>query len=214
MARPRKSERDAADVRIIEAFWACLETTRLADVTVSTVTKCAGVNRGTFYYHFRDLDELLERAIEREFNSQALLPNIFDLITGALGPASATVLVQQRTQRAGLLIDRGGLDVLSTQIKRLVRQMWKAVLCDDDEQLKPETLFVIEYTTSGIIGLIANDTMRETAQASPEALNTFLRSNSLFLLAQIEHAQGIPHDIVLARVQATRRAARIGQADD
>lgn len=209
MARPRKSDGAAADDKLIEAFWDCLGQTRLPDISISAITKRANLNRGTFYYHFHDLDELLEQAIEREFDSHQLLLSIFDLIAGTPDPASAATLVQQRTQRAGLFIDRGGLDVLSLHIKRLVRQMWTAILCDEGQQLKPETLFVIEYTTSGIIGLIANDEMRKTAQSSPEALNSFLKSNSAFLLGQIERAQGVPHEIALTRIQATRRASRI-----
>lgn len=205
MGRPHKNECNAADTRLIDAFWICLEAMRLQDITISIITKNAKVNRGTFYYHFRDMDELVERAIEREFRSQELLPSIFDLITGTPGSAPAVALAQQRMQHTGLLIDRGGLDVLSSQIKQLVRQMWTAVLCDEGEQLKPETLFIIEYTTSGIIGLIANNDTRESVQKNPDALNCFLKRNSAFLLEQIGNAQGLPRDIVIERIRATHR---------
>lgn len=112
-------------------------------------------------------------------------------------------------QRLSLLIDRGGLDVLSMQIKRLVRQTWTAILCAEGESLKPETLFIIEYTTSGTIGLIANEAMRASAQTSPDALNGFLARNSAFLLEQIGNAQGVPRNIILERIHATRRVSRL-----
>lgn len=112
-------------------------------------------------------------------------------------------------QRLSLLIDRGGLDVLSTQIKRLVRQTWTAILCAEGESLKPETLLIIEYTTGGIIGLIANETMRASAQTSPDALNGFLARNSAFLLEQIGNAQGVPRNIILERIHATRRVSHL-----
>lgn len=198
-----------ANAKLIDAFWACLEDHRLADITISAITKSAELNRGTFYYHFRDIDDLTARAIEVEFNSQALLPGIFDLIAGAPGSITAIELVQQRMQRLSLLIDRGGLDVLSMQIKRLVRQTWTAILCAEGESLKPETLFIIEYTTSGTIGLIANEAMRASAQTSPDALNGFLARNSAFLLEQIGNAQGVPRNIILERIHATRRVSRL-----
>ena len=135
MARPRKSGHASANAKLIDAFWACLEDHRLADITISAITKSAELNRGTFYYHFRDIDDLTARAIEVEFNSQALLPGIFDLIAGAPGSITAIELIQQRMQRLSLLIDRGGLDVLSMQIKRLVRQTWTAILCAEGESL-------------------------------------------------------------------------------
>ena len=206
MARPRKSEHASANAKLIDAFWACLEDHRLTDITISAITKSAELNRGTFYYHFRDIDDLTARAIEVEFNSQALLPGIFDLIAGAPGSITAIELIQQRMS---LLIDRGGLDVLSMQIKRLVRQTWTAILCAEGESLKPETLFIIEYTTSGTIGLIANEAMRASAQTSPDALNGFLARNSAFLLEQIGNAQGVPRNIILERIHATRRVSRL-----
>lgn len=93
MARPRKSEHASANAKLIDAFWACLEDHRLTDITISAITKSAELNRGTFYYHFRDIDDLTARAIEVEFNSQTLLPGIFDLIAGAPGSITAIELV-------------------------------------------------------------------------------------------------------------------------
>lgn len=180
MARPRKSEHASANAKLIDAFWTCLEDHRLTDITISAITKSAELNRGTFYYHFRDIDDLTARAIEVEFNSQALLPGIFDLIAGAPGSITAIELIQQRMQRLSLLIDRGGLDVLSMQIKRLVRQTWTAILCAEGESLKPETLFVIEYTTSGIIGLIANETMARPRKPRPTRSTASLRATPRF----------------------------------
>lgn len=212
MARPRKCEHVFADEKLIDSFWACLADYRLSDITISTITRKAELNRGTFYYHFQDMDDLTARAIEREFDSQALLFSIFDLITGAPGCTPAAQLMQKRMQKLVLLVEHGGLDVLSTQVKRLVRQMWSAVLCNSGESLKPETLFIIEYTTSGIIGLIANDAMRASVQSSPDALNGFLKRNSAFLLEQIGNAQGVPRDIIIERVLATRRLSHLGIA--
>ena len=51
MARPRKSEHDSANAKLIDAFGACLEDPRLTDITISAITKSAELNRGTFYYH-------------------------------------------------------------------------------------------------------------------------------------------------------------------
>lgn len=49
MARPRKSERDAAGIRLANAFWTLLEHHRLANITVGMVAEQAELNRGTFY---------------------------------------------------------------------------------------------------------------------------------------------------------------------
>ncbi len=40
------------------------ETRDLGSLTVHDITRKAGVNRATFYQHYRDRDELLEEAID------------------------------------------------------------------------------------------------------------------------------------------------------
>ena len=209
MARPRKRDCSSAADKLIDALWTCLESNRLSGITVSTVTKCAGLNRGTFYYHFRDMDDLTAHAIEREFNANALLPSIFDLITGVPSTTPAAQLVADRMRNLSLLVDGGGMDVLSTQVKQLVRQMWTAILCNDGESLKPETTLIIEYTTNGILGILANETMRATVQQSPDAFDDFIKHNSTFLLSQIGRAQDVPLNIIVERIQATRRVSRL-----
>lgn len=51
--------------------------------------------------------------------------------------------------------------------------------------------------------------MRASAQTSPDALNGFLARNSAFLLEQIGNAQGVPRNIILERIHATRRVSRL-----
>ena len=44
---------------MIEAFWQLLENNQLHEISVGMIVAKAGCNRGTFYYHFADKDELL-----------------------------------------------------------------------------------------------------------------------------------------------------------
>lgn len=197
MARPRKSERDAAGIRLANAFWTLLEHHRLANITVGMVAEQAELNRGTFYYHFKSMDDLIDRAIEDEvLGNESVMQNVFDLIAG-----SSTV------DSLETLINQGGMDLFSVKIKRLVFATWKAILCDDGEELAPNTRLIIEYSTSGIIGIITYGARHETESTSPEFFLSFVKNNSEFLVNQIGIAQGIPRDAVLERVRATLRIA-------
>ncbi len=49
------------------AFFKLLETKPYKKITVSDVTALAGVNRMTFYYHFKDIDDLVLKCIEEKF---------------------------------------------------------------------------------------------------------------------------------------------------
>ena len=49
------------------AFFKLLETKPYKKITVSDVAAAAGLNRMTFYYHFKDIDDLVIKTIEENF---------------------------------------------------------------------------------------------------------------------------------------------------
>lgn len=121
MARPRKSERDAAGIRLANAFWTLLEHHRLANITVGMVAEQAELNRGTFYYHFKSMDDLVDRVIEDEIlGNESVMQNVFGLIAGSSTVDSLETLINRKTDRFALLINQGGMDLFSVKIKRLV----------------------------------------------------------------------------------------------
>lgn len=52
---------------LYDAFFKLLAERPYKKITVSDVTQECGINRMTFYYHFKDLNELVERAFEEKF---------------------------------------------------------------------------------------------------------------------------------------------------
>lgn len=48
--------------KLMDSFWMLASNKGIHRVTVSAVTKSAGVNRSTFYEYFSDIDELLEHS--------------------------------------------------------------------------------------------------------------------------------------------------------
>ena len=50
------------------AFFKLLADRPYKKITVSDVTQECGINRMTFYYHFKDLNDLVERAFEERFS--------------------------------------------------------------------------------------------------------------------------------------------------
>ena len=208
MARPRKSERDAADIRLANAFWTLLERNRLADITVGMVAEQAELNRGTFYYHFKSMDDLVDRVIESEIlGNGSILQNMLSLIAGSSTANGFEAFIKQDMERIALLIKQGGMDSFSIKIKCLMFGTWKAILCDEGEELSPSTRMIIEYSTSGVIGIIAYGALHGSGEVPPEFFLSFAKNNSDFLVRQIGIAQGIPREAVLERVRATLRIA-------
>ena len=208
MARPRKSERDTADISLANAFWALLEHHRLANITVGMVTEQAELNRGTFYYHFKSMDDLVDRAIEDEvLGNGSVLQNMLSLVAGSSTAIGFEAFTKHDMEKIVLLIKQGGIDSFSIKVKRLMFGTWKAILCDEGEELSQSTRMIIEYSTSGVIGIIAYGALHESGEAPPDFFLSFAKNNSDFLVRQIGIAQGIPHEAVLERVRTTLRIA-------
>lgn len=61
---------------IKEAFIQLLATKSLEDITISQLTKKAGVNRSTFYLHYLDKQDFLEQLKEETFHPKEALESI------------------------------------------------------------------------------------------------------------------------------------------
>ena len=208
MARPRKSERGTADIRLANAFWALLEHHRLANITVGMVTEQAELNRGRFYCHFKSMGDLVDRVTEDEvLGNGSVLQNMLSLVAGSSTANGFEAFIKHDMERSALLIKQGGMDSFSIKIKCLMFGTWKAILCDEGEELSPSTRMIIEYSTSGVIGIIAYGALHGSGEVPPEFFPSFAKSNSDFLVRQIGIAQGIPHEAVLERVRTTLRIA-------
>lgn len=170
MARPRKSERDAAGIRLANAFWTLLEHHRLANITVGMVAEQAELNRGTFYYHFKSMDDLVDRVIEDEIlGNGSILQNMLSLVAGSSTANGFEAFIKQDIERIALLIKQGGMDSFSIKIKCLMFGTWKAILCDEGEELSPSTRMIIEYSTSGVIGIIAYGALHGSGEVPPSS---------------------------------------------
>ncbi|MBQ3017568.1 MAG: TetR/AcrR family transcriptional regulator C-terminal domain-containing protein [Clostridia bacterium] len=52
---------------LIESFFTLLKKRSLKKITVSDITNECGVNRMTFYYHFENINDLIQKAFEKRF---------------------------------------------------------------------------------------------------------------------------------------------------
>lgn len=60
MARKADHSREETKHAIIDAFLELYKVERIEKITINDVTKKAKVNRGTFYYYYKDIYDLLE----------------------------------------------------------------------------------------------------------------------------------------------------------
>ena len=57
---------DRTEKAIVDAFWQALDEKPFNKITVKNIVELCGVNRNTFYYHFRDIPQVMEYALKNE----------------------------------------------------------------------------------------------------------------------------------------------------
>ena len=68
---------DGCVQRLYDAFWSLLEEKPYAQISVSELLARAGVSRGDFYYHYKNLVDLAKCAVEDEAKSWDDLTSLF-----------------------------------------------------------------------------------------------------------------------------------------
>lgn len=208
MARPKKnSETLEAKQRLIDAFWTLLETKRVGDITVGAIAEKAQCNRGTFYYHYADMNELVYSAIEGELLSgyDAVPQRMFRAMTSFDAFSLESLRGTLQIQRMSLLIEHGGSDIASEKAREVILRMWEVVLCPSGERLEPATRLIIEYAIGGIFGILStcahDPALADRAQRYSQELNAFVCANSRLLLEHVCSNQGIEPSEAIERLR-------------
>ena len=195
MARPRKDQGDSAEQRIKDSFWGLLQQHNLNDITVSMITAQAKCNRGTFYYHYNSLEELIEAVIQDElFIANSVPRALFYLFCFKADPFEEEGFALH-IKRFGLMMNRGDKNGINIKVKEAVVGIWENLLCEPDEELTLDTRLVSEYVTSGLIGLIAylhREGLLEDCDHMPDESKFSFKTNAQYLVSSVSNAQNIP----------------------
>lgn len=156
MARPRKdSEEPCARARIIEAFWRLVDEEHRTHVSVGAVTRAASCNRGTFYYHFKDIDTLIDEALnEVLLDDGSIVDALFRVMqTGELEPLEDPSLAP-RLHRVMLVLDSDTAHKVHRVVSEEVLARWKASLASEGRDLTHDGEFAIRFMLSGVVGYL------------------------------------------------------------
>ncbi len=129
----------------------------IAKVTIKELCEAAGLNRGTFYLHYNEPNDLL-REIENEFVRKKM--SFFDPYMKNDNPDQLAQLfkaILQNREMSIILFGHNGAPQFTERIKNLVRP---GILRDWQKEFPDYTLanlkFVFEFVFSGAMQLIMN----------------------------------------------------------
>ncbi|MGN0301290.1 MAG: TetR/AcrR family transcriptional regulator [Anaerotardibacter sp.] len=210
MGRPRK-DADTLDAkeRIYQAFWDLLEDYHFHEITVGMIASKAQCNRGTFYYHFADINELTEKSINRELFANGLVSRIvIRIICGDVSVPRDIESIIPNIKRIQILAERGGGTIIMKKIKMTVLRVWETVLGVEEKDLEPTTRLIIEYAISGILGVLSyssDNVVHLDKIAKNDTWLPFVKANAHTLYHSICAAQNISPQEAEARLKALVR---------
>lgn len=208
MARPRKDscEPDARR-RIIEAFWALLEEYPLRSITIGSVSKLAGCNRTTFYYHFGDMDALVASAIQDELLGGNVLARQLSFVLSGGDVSMARAMRSVPVQRISLAMRAGEMHTIMGILRGVVIGLWEQALCDEGEHLSDDARFAVQFMLHGIMGQLAQ-TIREGGEVPglSAATDAFIEQAGQLAIQTVARAQGMDAEEARARLVACSRS--------
>jgi len=207
VARPRKDSPELdARTRIIEAFWTLIEKNDFASLSVGQVVAEAGCNRGTFYYYFRDLDELASTAIDLLLQNDALIANALWCVSNE-GDAAAFEGTEVRRMLHRVVVAIGAGCARSVNQTMYVNALacWRRLACLDGGDLEPDARFAIKFMLFGVMSYIVTVGMAEEGIDGFERddpgtdARAYLRDVATLTAQTVAKVQGLDPDTLLER---------------
>lgn len=142
--------------KLMDSFWTLASNKGIRRVTVSAVTKSAGVNRSTFYEYFSDIDELLEHSENEilldmcgtleQFFAEGRAVNIHLLSEKMLKTISGY------DDKFFLLLGKNGDPRFIAKFReKLSTQFFPVII---SPQMKPYAEYIVAYMVSAMTGIL------------------------------------------------------------
>ena len=182
---------------IIDAFWQVAGMRGLSGVTISEVTKRAGLNRGTFYVYFTDIADLLQQA-EQEIVAD-LRSRVSAVVTSIdradIQSVSGKVVsvVGEYDDKLYLLLGRNGDPHFIDMVREAAAPVFRAIM--GTAEATPYQEYIIAFATSASTGLLQY--WHENGKAVP-----------------LDEVAGVIHHLLLHGVAGMREKGQGAQSFD
>jgi len=164
---------------ISDAYLAMVNRKSMDKITVKDLVEACGISRQTFYYHFKDLIEVMEWAIDRA--CEKMLAETFRQPTAdkAIGVYVQKVLENREGIRRGLIsskreyIERALFRSLQSYLQTLFRSARPSIpINDTTEQL------ALQFCAGGLAGILLEYCQKETIHLDEltKQIASFLRA--------------------------------------
>ena len=167
MARPKRdSGKLSAFERMEEAFWRLLAERPFDKITISALSKGAGVNHNLIYYYFENMEDLARQMFER--NMAGDLPQrLLSVILEGMPSQEPFLKDAELLRRVGRvrLCMRSDSAFLNGLVKERLQREWLTAVGADRTQLTAQQRVDLEFLVSGIIAVVGSQLFEENMEA-------------------------------------------------
>ena len=145
-----------AKTALAPALRDALTTTPLSKVTVSGLTRTAGVTRQAFYYHFSDIRDLTVWVFKREVADQIISHATYD--DWSEGLLAMLVWMQSHPEETRSVISSLGMEELQVFLHKQLRAVMEPIvdqLGADLTVTEGDRMFITDHFTLAILGHIS-----------------------------------------------------------
>lgn len=143
---------------IIDSFWELATRQGIDKVSVSSVTKKANLNRGTFYVYFTDINDLIGQAEEeiiadlRERLEESICDGGFE--SYAVASEKMIDVFTRYNEKLFLLIGENGDPYFIARVREIAAKVFCGILNQSKDN--PYSDYVVAYATSVFTGLLTH----------------------------------------------------------
>ena len=194
MARPKKANKEEmATVKIENAFWKLLETEGFSELTVLRICQESGTNRNSFYYHYRDIDDLAYTAFKNNAAadvSGSLLSVLLSSFQDKYSQSTADFdpLILSRSKKIMLCASSDSV-FLNRLVRDLLRQTWFETLEIDESRLTIIEILQIDFIFSGLTTVLGRSEIKASPYLMPELAGTELGRAAIATMKNISDKQ-------------------------
>lgn len=145
-----------AKERLARALREALKTVPLSKVTVSGITRTAGVTRQAFYYHFSDIRDLTVWVFKREVADQIIAHATHEDWSDGL--LAMFVWMQEHPEETRCVVSSLGIEDLLVFLHKQLRAVMEPIVdqCSVDLPVtEDDRIFVTDHYTLAILGHIS-----------------------------------------------------------
>lgn len=202
MARPRKQAGQTdAGRRMMDSFWTLLETYTYPEITVSMIAGTAGCNRGSFYYHFSDVEDIATKAIERDcVRPDEVVERTYLMSTGGEREVAERLFGPEVMRKVSLAVQGGCHDLLGRAMRKSADDAWAAMSARHGEEVTRAHRAVNRFAIGGLLSMMITVSETPEAERDMDGLAAFLRDSTALFSQKVSAAQGVPQERLVERL--------------